>query len=416
MTNVLFDLSPFGLARYSDSSRGGIYHYTKNLAQELARLDNISLKFTASRYTLESHAHLCENLLLKKAKFLRGDSPLWQLMVGLELVTNKYAKNYPLTRRLNRKFSSTILGGGFLSSEYTRQIDVFHSTFFPFPKSIIENKKVKKLITIYDLIPVKFPEFFTPNQRADHKSILTGLDKDTWVICISNSTRDDLLQTTDSIDPSKVFVTPLAPSNDARMCGEPEIVVVRKKYGIPNGRYILGVGTLEPRKNIGALLACFSRIVRDKKYTDLHLVLVGAKGWYYEDILRKIDSDRYLKDRVVLTGYVDDNELPPLFSGALFFVYPSIYEGFGIPPLEAMACGCPVITSNTSSLPEVVGDAGFMVNVNDEDELLGRMMDLLQSDDLLAAYKKKSLKQAAMFSWGGTARKTADIYLKIAQS
>ena len=139
------------------------------------------------------------------------------------------------------------------------------------------------------------------------------------------------------------------------------------------------------------------------------LVLAGKKGWIFESIYTEVEQ-LGLQDEVIFTGYVPDEDLPYLYNGASLFAYPSFYEGFGLPPLEAMACGCPVVTSNTSSLPEVVGDAGLMVDPLRSDELAGAMARVLEDSDLAAAMRTKGLARAATFSWERCARETLSIY------
>jgi glycosyltransferase involved in cell wall biosynthesis len=175
---------------------------------------------------------------------------------------------------------------------------------------------------------------------------------------------------------------------------------VTSRYGIPgDAQYLLSVNTLEPRKNMQHAIRCFSAMIQAERIRDLHFVLVGTNGWRYEEILATVADCNLASDRIITTGYVPDDDLAPLYSGALAFVYPSLYEGFGLPPLEAMQCGTPVITSNTSALPEVVGDAGIMVTPDDADALCHAMRDMYQRPDLRTASGKRAIERAADFSW-----------------
>jgi glycosyltransferase involved in cell wall biosynthesis len=281
-----------------------------------------------------------------------------------------------------------------------RDLDIYHSPFHEIP-AVIKNKKIKKFQTIYDLIPVLHPEFF--EFKEDHliKGVLDSLNRDTFVLCISESTKNDLCSYSDKIDPEKVFVVPLAASENFYRCTDTAtIAAARSKYGIPPmARYFLSVSTLEPRKNIDQTIKAFIKILQEQKADDLYLVLTGTKGWDYGRIFSEIANSIDFKERIILTGYVPDEDLAPLYSGALGFVYPSFYEGFGLPPLEAMQCGTPVITSNTSSLPEVVGDAGIMVAPTDLDALCQAMLDLFQDEELRRTMSERSLARAKQFSW-----------------
>ncbi|MDB6077676.1 MAG: glycosyl transferase group 1 [Akkermansiaceae bacterium] len=178
-----------------------------------------------------------------------------------------------------------------------------------------------------------------------------------------------------------------------------ELDAIRARYGIPPGPYLLSVCTLAPHKNLAHVIRCFSRLVAEEGIRDLNLVLVGAKGWNYDSIFNAIDFAPGTRERIIVTGYVPDEDLSPLYSGALAFVFCSLYEGFGLPPLEAMQCGVPVITSNTSSLPEVVGEAGMMVDPSDEDQLCQAMLDVYEDSDLRTSLKSKSVARAAQSSW-----------------
>lgn len=172
----------------------------------------------------------------------------------------------------------------------------------------------------------------------------------------------------------------------------------------------MSLNTLEPRKNLGHLIQCFRKLVYQEKINDLYLVLAGGKGWLYNKLFEEIYRCEALKDRVIVTGYVADEDLAALYSDALAFVYTSFYEGFGLPPLEAMQCGVPVITSNTSSLPEVVGDAGIMVAPTDADMLCHSMLALYTKSSLREAMSLKSLERAKQFSWEKCTQETLAAY------
>ena len=178
---------------------------------------------------------------------------------------------------------------------------------------------------------------------------------------------------------------------------------VKKQYGI-NQRFILNVGTLEPRKNIITLIMAFD-ILKKKELIEHKLVLCGGKGWYYDNILRKI-RELKIENEIIFTGYVPDDDLPLLYNAAELFVYPSLYEGFGLPVLEAMSCGCPVVTSNVSSLPEIVGNAGILVDPLDVEDLAQTMLKVLKDRDLRKDLVKRGLEQAKVFSWGKAAKET----------
>ena len=185
-----------------------------------------------------------------------------------------------------------------------------------------------------------------------------------------------------------------------------EVAEVKQKYNL-DFPFILFVGVLQPRKNIPTLIKAYYKLkkegIKDK------LVITGGKGWQYKEIFETVERLNLQKE-VIFTGHIPDDDLPKLYNAADLFAFPSLYEGFGIPPLEAMACGIPVITSNTGSLPEVVGDAGIMVDPYDIDGLAKAMYEVLNNEGLKEEMVKKGLERAKMFSWKKCAKEVLDVY------
>jgi glycosyltransferase involved in cell wall biosynthesis len=175
-------------------------------------------------------------------------------------------------------------------------------------------------------------------------------------------------------------------------------------------QFVLFLGTLEPRKNIGRLIASYAAL-RERRGGGAtpKLVIAGGKGWFYENLFAEV-SQRGLEDDVLFTGFVPSEELVWWYRSALMFVYPSLFEGFGLPVLEALACGTPVITSNASSLPEVAGDAALLVDPHDTESLVSAMQRLLNDSELRAALSEAGVRQARLFPWSRTAAGTAAVY------
>ncbi|GJG89165.1 hypothetical protein tb265_43460 [Gemmatimonadetes bacterium T265] len=295
--------------------------------------------------------------------------------------------------------------------------DVFHSPFYALPDAAQRARRVRYFLTVHDLIPQLLPQLL-PEAVASSggdgfiRGVLGSIRPEDHVLAVSEHTRRDLLNAYPAVTPEHVRVTPLAadperfyPCDDAD-----RVAAVRAKYGVPDAPYILTVGTLAPHKNIPRLIRAFADLVRAERLDDLHLVLTGAKGWGYEPIFEELDRLDHVADRVVLTGYVDDEDLAPLYSGALAFVYPSLYEGFGLPPLEAMQCGTPVITGNRASLPEVVGDAGLMVDPYDQDALAQAILDVYRSGETRRELARRALARAREFTWARYADRTVAAY------
>jgi glycosyltransferase involved in cell wall biosynthesis len=261
---------------------------------------------------------------------------------------------------------------------------------------------------IPDLTTLLFPDWHLPAVRGHWQAILERARScgDVIVTCSNHSKQD--IERSLGIEADRIVVAPLAaddgftPNGDA---GTDRVAL--QAWGLEPGRYILSVGTLEPRKNHVRLVEAFDRLRKKGLSRGVPLVLAGARGWMYEPLLetiRRLD----LGDHVRLMGHADP--LAALYRGASVMVYPSLYEGFGLPPLEAMACGTPVITSSASSLPEVVGDAGLLVDPHDPDALTDAMATVLSDDRLRSRMRENGLARAATFSWARTAAATEAAY------
>jgi glycosyltransferase involved in cell wall biosynthesis len=267
--------------------------------------------------------------------------------------------------------------------------------------------------TIHDLSFEHLPETFKRRSRVQLRlTVRATARRAAHVIAPSEYTRRDLLETY-GLDPGRVTAVPLAVSPHFRPVREAsELERVRRLYGI-TGEYVLAVGSIQPRKNLGRLVRAYSALHRARGRSNLpQLVLVGKKAWLYGETLRAIEAEG-VGGSVVLTGYVTEGDLPALYTGALCFAYPSYFEGFGLPPLEAMSCGAPVLTGNLTSLPEVVGDAGLTVDPFDTEALADALARLIDDADLRAHLRARGLDRARGFDWRDTARMTLQVYRRV---
>lgn len=275
------------------------------------------------------------------------------------------------------------------------ETDVFHASNWTLPKT-----KAKLVTTIHDLIFLKYPETHTSYSVAVHARHLNRVKKYAdRIIAVSQSTKKDLIDY--GIPEEKISVIYEAASPIFKPVDSYQ---VKTKYGLTND-YFLSVGALEPRKNLNRLIEAFSKLFHPGVETSLtpgcELVVVGPAGW--GESLKPVTNVKFL-------GFVSDEDLAGLYSGAKALVYPSLYEGFGLPVLEAMSCGCPVITSNVSSLPEVGGEAAIYVNPLSVAEITQAMVSVPKLN-----LTEKSLAQAKKFSWDKTAKETLKIYQKVVQ-
>jgi len=273
----------------------------------------------------------------------------------------------------------------------------------------------KKVLTIHDLHSYLFPETVPLGRKitmyygARFFYPYNNIDK---IIAVSENVKREIIREL-KVPEEKIEVIYLGVDRTKfKVLEDKERVfsVLKEKYGI-DSPFILTVTTLQPRKNVSALIKSYYKL--KKRYKLNHkLAIVGGKGWKYSSIfnlVRKLNLER----DIIFTGYVENKDLVLFYNAADLLVFPSIYEGFGLPPLEAMACGTPVVTSNTSSLPEVVGDAGIMIDPYDVDELANVMNEVLTNNDLKKSMSEKGLRRAQIFNWKDTAKKTLKVYEEV---
>ena len=289
--------------------------------------------------------------------------------------------------------------------------DILHCPDYLIPPTL--NKNI--VLTIHDLAFLRFPEFnFDWFVKKYTREVKKNAQISRKIIADSESTKDDIIRFF-KIDPQKIEVIYLA--SDTVFKKLPETRIDRnilKKYKI-NKKYILSVGTIEPRKNFITLIKAFNLIKQKNTGFDYKLVIAGRTGWKSEATYEEREKSPYRED-ILFTGIVPDRDLVQIYNQAELFVYPSLFEGFGLPPLEAMSCGLPVIASDSSSLKEVVGDAGILLSPGNNIEIQKQILHVLENEEIKEELKRKSLIRAKKFSWEETAQKTINLYYKIISS
>ncbi|MEM4733467.1 MAG: glycosyltransferase family 1 protein [Candidatus Bathyarchaeia archaeon] len=286
------------------------------------------------------------------------------------------------------------------------QIDLLHSPHYTAPLAL----DCKLVVTFHDMTFFIYPQMHKTYKNIFFRTMMQlSSRRADMIIAVSESTRQDILRIL-KLAPSRVTVVPLGVSPNYRPILQTQMIdIIRNKYRLPQ-RIILYVGVLEPRKNLSTLVRAFKRLVNCG--LPHSLVIVGQKGWMYEELFRSV-ARLELQERVIFTGYVPEEELPMFYNAADVFVYPSVYEGFGLPVLEAMACGIPVVTSNVSSMPEIVGDTGILVNPFDEQALANAIERVVTDPVLSSELKHKSLVRASRFTWEQTALNTIAVYERV---
>lgn len=284
-------------------------------------------------------------------------------------------------------------------------VDIYHATDFVLPPV----GTVPALLTVHDLSFLALPGCAEKGLRRYLSQVVPrSVARADHVLADSEHTRQDLATWLGVPLEKTTVVYPGVETRFRPLVDQAAGAVVRRRYGIGDRPFVLGVGTLEPRKNWPALIRAWAAI-RRRTALPHRLVLAGGKGWLYEEIFTAA-ANSGLQEDIVFTGYVDDADLPALYGSADVFGYVSLYEGFGIPVVEAMACGIPVVCADNSALPEVAGDAAIMVNAADEDGLAGGLRRAIEDEGLRRDLQARGLRQAARFSWEASAARQWQAY------
>ncbi len=364
--------------------RSGIGRYVYQLASNLLRLDS------ANEYTFFYGYSF--------GRYLRTQ-PDQAVMAAKAVATRLLKDPWRLREAIHR--------AAFCAGRINRGFDLYHEpNYVPLPF------RGPLVITVCDLSVLRYPETHPPQRVAwFERGFLPAVKRARRVITISHHVKHEIVERL-GVDPARIDVTYLAA--DERFGPAPAEVVERvlRSHGLP-ARYVLTVGTVEPRKNLTTLLTAYARLPEDIRESH-PLVIVGMQGWvgdssHYGEVAA-LAEQLGLAEKVIFPGYLPDDELPAIYSGAAAFVFPSLYEGFGLPPLEAMACGTPVVSSNAASLPEVVGDAAVLFDPLNAEALTAALEQLLTHEADADALIARGLDRARRFSWERCSRETLASY------
>lgn len=357
--------------REAGKQKTGKGWYTYNMVKELLKLD------TQNQYLLygNSKKNPYKDAVNAKLKFIEAGSTKWHFKVIKDIKEEKVDLFFAPTSYIIPAFA---------------------------PKSL------RVIITVHDLVAFLFPA--SHNKKAmivERLTLKKALKKVSDVFVVSENTKKDLLSKFKLLNEQKIHLTPCAASKVfSKPVNEEELLEFKNQKKLPD-IFILAVGTLEPRKNISTLIKSYVNI--KKWHPEYKLVLVGKKGWKYEQIEETLKKFQVEKD-VIFPGYLKDDELQKIYKLAKVFVFPSLYEGFGIPPLEAMASGCPVVCSNKASLPEVMGEAGILIDPTNAYKMADAISSLIENENVRNMMIERGYKQAEKFSWAASAKNALDVF------
>lgn len=369
--NLCFDGRLLKNGLVGDSGRSGIYFVVRNLLFELFKNEHINLFVYFEDKDFELLNKLNENLNLELSK--------QQVLLA--------------------------------ESDYSA-IDVFFSPAFKIPDIIKQNPQISCYTILYDVIPLMFPKYFKGmNHQSWFKQLFDTLNNEDYYFAISDYTKADFLKYDPLLDADKMTTIPLSTNQIYKPNkNQDKLAEVKNKYNIPaDKKYLFSLCSLEPRKNLIRAVKNFIEFIKKNKVDDLVYVL-GGSAWqgFIEKFEQEVPDYKQYANKIIRAGYVADEDLEILYSNAEWFVYTSQYEGFGMPPLEAMACGCPVITSNNSSLPEVVGNAGIMIDYDSDEQHVKAYEKYYFDEKYRQKMAQKGFERSKLFSWNAA----ADIIVK----
>lgn len=399
-------------------AQAGVFYYRYNLIRAMLQMDNPQIEFLLLDYfpihggwvsRPEVDALSSPGAVIHHVRGLRHRqlARLWFLQKPvLELVAQGIDKVllFPYERLANGIRERQL-------RKYLAGVDVFHSS------EVLNyaTPGAKTVATIYDMTAVLFPEYHTAQNRAlQAEKFRFVQEKADAVIAISESARQDAVNYL-GIEAERIHVIYAGVDPAFRPLPAAMVAEVLARHGLRAGDYILHVSTIEPRKNLVRLLQAYHAIWQRQPESTPRLVLAGGTGWFFREVFDRVQA-LGLAEQVTFLGRVDDTDLPALYNGALFLAYPTLYEGFGLPALEAMACGTAVLTSNVSSLPEVVGDAAVLVDPTDVESIANGLQTLLDNTTLRKQLEWAGQQQAAQFSWEKAAENTLAVYQNVSSS
>ncbi|WP_099713370.1 glycosyltransferase family 1 protein [Flavobacterium sp. 11] len=406
--NVLFDATWIGTHLKQNIMHGGL-RVIYELTNRLENSNEVNLFYSSNKYDRAIINNLVSFIEENKYSSLQNK------------IANNQTETFKILNYLNSKTNSNLiknwsskqfLKSNIFDKNMMKRMDIYHSPIEAIPDEIKKYKNVKRVFTSHDLMPFTRPDLAPPSFVELLKPAYDSIDRETKVICVSEFTKSELLNYRKDLDESQIETVYLGANKNVFFpnLDETKFLVLSKKYNFNFEKYLLCLNRNQKYKNTEHIIEAYIRVVNDNKNSDLGLVLIGT----FDNVeIKKSIMDKYKGFKHIhFIEYVPDDELSVFYSNALSFVYMSLYEGFGLPIIEAMQCGTPVISSNQASLPEIVKGYGICINPFDVELLSDQMCSILYNPELQNKMVNNSLERSKFFSWEKNLEETVQVYKK----
>ncbi|CAN5376222.1 hypothetical protein BH20VER3_BH20VER3_02560 [soil metagenome] len=404
---VVIDVALLGEAHRQKSHARGVHRVAERIVSGLARSPQCELRFVATSHLASSARALEEIGLSQPGRLSYHKSQMW-LSRWAERASAWVERTLPDRRVHLRALRWLLQRVAFWADAQSRRIpqsslldaDIYHSPLKPIPEIAQRAHGVRKFLTVVDVIPLTNPGTVGGKGVPMLRKQLNSLAAHEFAFCISETVKNDLLQIKD-ISPEHVFVTPLAASEETfHPVSDPEAIrATLRRYDIPDEPYFLALSSFDPRKNFDGVIDYFSALLAEGTPRPVNLVIVGSNPERNRMVETACANFPEARQRIVTPGFIPDADLAAIYSGALSFLFPSLSEGFGMPVLEAMQCGTPVLSSDAPALPEVVGGAGVLVPPQDREAWVKAMAEVVSDPSLRERLRLAGLRRAEGFNW-----------------
>jgi glycosyltransferase involved in cell wall biosynthesis len=425
--NMLFDATILTWAYLGGPIRSGLYFASYNILKQFAKDSRFNIALCVNSMADFRHyiAHLSKDAFFSRFPIVSTCTEKTDIYKSnIKKHKNSICTSKNILHRF--LFIKKILKNYFylsihLKSNYFNfldSIDIYFSGMNSAPLEVNKFKRIKHFLVLHDTVPIIFPQYYPNLKNEWYTEMIESLCKKNYYFCNSENTKNDFMKFFGKkLDKNKLSVIHHALSRNFHPdYDKKKLVMILEKYKVKyeNNKYIFSFCTLEPRKNLFFTIRCFVKFIEKHHIDDLYFY-IGGGAWdkFIGQLNESIDNFSAYSNKIVQLGYVDDEDVNILYSNSLFFTYISQYEGFGVPPLEAMQAGTPVITSNNSSLPEVVGDAAITITWNDEEACIKAFEDLYFNENIRKEYIARGIERAKFFSWEKTGKLMIDKILEI---